>query len=224
MLIHQYDSQTGQYLSSSLADEDPRRLGRWLIPAFSTVDTLPERQSLTWPFYRDGAWTLLPDYRCRVLYRCDNGEPTEILVPGTTPDENGLTDTPRPSDQYRWQDGAWVLDPDKIAQAKQAAAMAEFDSRMTKAKQKNAGRADAYAAGLLNDEQIYNFKAWSTYQMDLVRALDQDVFPEAVEWPAEPSPYVPPPPAEPALETAREKSAQLTPYAESIAQEPAPTA
>lgn len=197
MLIHQFDNTTGAYLNSCLADADPRNDGRWLIPAFSTSDPLPERTPLSWPFYRDGAWLLLPDYRGRPFYRQDTGEPTEILAAGKTPAELNLTDKPRPSDRHTWINGEWAVSAEQLAQEKRDAMMAEFDLRMSKARAKNAGKADALAAGLLNDEETYYFKAWSAYQMALVRAIESDKFPDSVEWPDTPAPYVPPPPPEP---------------------------
>lgn len=189
MLIHNFDSQTGQYLSSRLADADPLNLGRWLVPAFSTADELPARGPLEWPFCLHDAWTLLPDWRGRILYRQDNGEPAEILVAGTTPAEAGLTDTPRPSDEYTWSNGAWAIDPAVVAAKVRSAAMAEFDARMTRAREMNAGKADALAAGLLSPEEAYYFRAWSTYQLDLVRAIQRDGFPDVVTWPADPVPF-----------------------------------
>lgn len=186
MLIHQYDAQTGAYISSCLADLDPMNADRWLVPAFSTADELPARAPLTWPFYRDGTWTLLPDYRGRMLYRQDNGEAAEILVAGTTPAENGLAESPRPSNEYTWRDGAWAIDPAIVAQHVRAAAMAEFDMRMAKARAMNTGKADAYAAGLLSREDVYYFRAWSAHQLDLVRVIQDDGFPDAVSWPDEP--------------------------------------
>jgi hypothetical protein len=194
MLIHHYDSLTGQYLSSSQPDIDPRNDARWLIPAFCTTDAPPARTPFTWPFYRDGAWTLLPDYRGRVLYRQSDGAPTELVVAGKTPDEQGLTDQPRPSTRHSWRDGGWHVAPELIAQERHDAAMAEFETRMARARKQNAGKADAFAAGLLDDEGIYYFKAWSAYQMDLVRQVEKDSFPDGVSWPTEPAPYVPPPP------------------------------
>ncbi|MEM5451887.1 tail fiber assembly protein [Paraburkholderia guartelaensis] len=186
MLIHNYDSQTGQYLSSHLAASDPLNLGRWLVPAFSTTDELPARGPLEWPFYLNGAWKLLPDWRGQILYRQDNGEPAEILVAGTTPAEAGLTDTPRPSAEYTWTDGAWALDPAVVAANVRSAAMAEFEKRMARARDMNAGKSDALAAGLLTQEEAYYFRAWSTYQLDLVRAIQRDGFPDVVTWPADP--------------------------------------
>jgi hypothetical protein len=186
MLIHQYDNHNGQYHSSRLADADPRHLDRWLIPAFSTTETMPERTALSWPFYRDGAWTLLPDYRGRILYRQDTGEAAEILVAGQTPAEHGLTETPRPSEDHTWQSNCWQIDPAVVNRRQRAAAMAEFEGRMALARVKNAGKADAYAAGLLSDAEIDDFRRWSAYQLALVRAIEQDGFPDAVVWPTEP--------------------------------------
>jgi Caudovirales tail fibre assembly protein, lambda gpK len=189
MLIHQYDAETGQYISSRLADPDPRNVDRWLVPAFSTADELPARTSLSWPFYLDGAWKLLPDYRGRMLYRQETGAPAEILVAGTTPAEHGLTETARPSDDYTFLDGAWAIDPVIVAQRIRAAAMAEFDVRMAHARTMNAGKADAYSAGLLSREEAYYFRAWSAYQLDLVRAIQREGFPDAVSWPDEPASF-----------------------------------
>ncbi|MFP6558139.1 tail fiber assembly protein [Paraburkholderia sp. B3] len=186
MLIHQYDAETGQYTSSRLADSDPLNLDRWLVPAFSTAAELPARTPLTWPFYINGAWKLLPDYRGRMLHRQDNGQAAEILVAGTTPAENGLTETPRPSDEYTWCEGAWAIDPAVVAEKARAAAMAEFEKRMTYARTMNNGKADAIAVGLLTPEEAYYFRAWSTYQLALVRAIQHEGFPDAVTWPAEP--------------------------------------
>ena len=211
MLIHQYDAETGQYISSRLADLDPLNADRWLVPAFSTVEELPARLPLTWPFYRDGAWALLPDYRGRILYRQATGEPAEILVAGTTPAEHGLTEAPRPSDDYTFRDGAWAIDPAIVAQRVRAAAMAEFDVRMSHARATNAGKADAYAAGLLSREEAYYFRAWSAYQLDLVRAIQRERFPDTVRWPDEPASFeVASAPAMAEYETRMAKAATFT--------------
>jgi len=186
MLIHNYDHQTGQYLSSNLADADPQQDGRWLIPSFATDTPLPEHPPMTWPFWQGDKWVLVPDYRGRTLYRIDNGEPSEILQAGVTPEESGLTNKQRPSDAHKWSNGDWVIDPEIVAQQKRAAAMAEFASKMTKARAANLGKSDAIAAGLLNDIETALFKAWAAYQMALVRTIEASNFPDNFEWPSEP--------------------------------------
>ncbi|MBB5469163.1 hypothetical protein HDG32_005310 [Paraburkholderia sp. CI2] len=222
MLIHQYDAATGAYVSSGLADVDPRNEDRWLLPAFSTIDSLPDRAPRTWPFYRDGAWVLLPDHRGRMLYRTDNGEPTEIVAPGITPADLNLTDNPRPSLRHTWIDGEWAVSPELIAQEKHDAMIADFERLMARARNENAGKADALAAGLLDDEQTYYFKAWSAYQMALVRALKTAASPDDVQWPDTPAPWTPPPPeAEPEPEQQIPPEPHFEPEPEADSTEPA---
>lgn len=186
MLIHNYDSITGQYIMSGLADPDPRNPDRWMVPAFSTQIPLPDRPRLTWPFFVNGAWELRPDHRGLMLYRRDSGENAEILVAGITPEEAGLTATPRPSDEYHWLDGEWVINPEIIAQRERSAAMAEFDLRMGAAKSRTTGKADALAADLLDAAGVAIFKAWAAYQIALVAVVESDSFPAARQWPPEP--------------------------------------
>ncbi|GJH39058.1 tail fiber assembly protein [Paraburkholderia hospita] len=189
MLIHQYDATDGRYISSRLADVDPKNIGRWLVPAFSTDAPLPTRAALQWPFFVKGAWILKPDYRGVMLYRTENGEPAELLMAGVTPEEAGLTLTPRPSSQHSWIDGKWELDPAIVAANVRASAMAEFEARMAHARDMNAGKSDAYASGLLSREESYYFRAWSKYQLDLVRVVQRPDFPASVVWPADPVVY-----------------------------------
>lgn len=191
MLIHHYNPTTGEYLRSGQPDADPRNDDRWLIPAFATQDTPPPRTRTTWPFYRDGTWSLLPDFRGRVCYRTDTGDATEIAVPGRTPAELGLTTTPRPSPRHSWIDETWSVSPELIEREKYDAAMAEFSRLMAVARKHTTGKADAYAAGLLDREQVYTFKAWSAYQLAVVSAIEHELFPDAVDWPSIPGPYIP---------------------------------
>ncbi|MGV4733197.1 tail fiber assembly protein [Burkholderia pseudomallei] len=199
MLIHNYNASTGEYLSSGQPDADPRNDSRWLIPSSATIEAPPPRTPTTWPFFRDGAWFLLPDYRGRVCYRTDTGEPVEIAIAGKTPDDLGLTTEPRPSPRHAWIDGAWTVPLELIEREKRDAAMAEFTRLMEVARKANTGKADAFAAGLLDDEGSYYFKAWSAYQMALVAAIESPTFPDALTWPETPARFVPPAiePAEP---------------------------
>jgi hypothetical protein len=190
MFIHHYDHQSGEYISSSLATADPRNNGRWLIPAFATDVPLIERHRNTWPFFvaRKHAWELRPDFRGMILYRTDNGEQTEIMFAGISMERAGVTDQPRPDADHVWHD-AWVIDPVRRAERTRAAAMAEFDTRLAHAREINAGKADAHAAGLLSREETYTFLAWSAYQLELVRVIQAAGFPETAQWPDPPQPF-----------------------------------
>lgn len=207
MLIHQYDSETGQYVSSRLADADPLNPARWLIPAFTTPLALPERARTTWPFFRNGEWILLPDYRGILLYRQNNGERAEVLAAGLTPADVGLTEQPRPTAQHRWTSDGWELDPAVVAAHARDAAMAEFEMRLEHARACNAGKADAYATGQLSPLEVAIFKAWAAYQLELVRAIQSPGFPESHAWPAEPDEEAI------AIEVAAEVEPEITPEA-----------
>lgn len=186
MLIYHYHPKTGQYLYTNLADEDPQHQGRWLIPAFATATPLPEHSPLTWPVWQNEQWILLPDYRGYPLYRTDNGEPSEILKAGFTPQECGLTDKFRPSSEHVWCDGDWVIDTALVTEQKRTAAMTEFEARMDKARFANLGKADALVAGLLDELGVRLFKAWAAYQMVLVSVIEAPDFPAQLNWPNEP--------------------------------------
>lgn len=187
MLVHQYDSLTGQYVSSRLADPDPVHPQGWLIPAFSTAVPLPARPRNTWPYFVDGQWVLKPDYRSIPLYSKATGEPTEITVVGVAPDDVGLTETAPPSDECKWEDGkGWVVDPSIVAAKARTAAMATFDTLMANARMNNYGKADAQAAGLLSPVDEAIFKAWAAYQWSLVRVVNAPDFPATLDWPALP--------------------------------------
>ncbi|KVN83418.1 tail fiber assembly protein [Burkholderia ubonensis] len=187
MLVNQYDSITGQYLSSRLADPDPTNPKGWLIPAFSTDVPVPDRPRNTWPFFVNGAWVLKPDYRAITLYSKATGTPTEITIVGIAPEDVGLTEIAPPSSEYKWQDGTgWVLDEAVVIANARAAAMATFDTLMAAARQKNYGKADAQAAGLLSPVEEAIFKAWAAYQWSLAKVVNAPDFPATTDWPALP--------------------------------------
>lgn len=187
MLVHQYDSITGQYISSRLAEPDPSHPTRWLIPAFSTDVPLHDRPRNTWPFFVKGVWVLKPDYRSIPLYNKANGAPTEITVAGVAPEDVGLTETAPPSDEYKWQEGTgWVVDEAVVAARARTAAMATFDMLMAAARQKNYGKADAHAAGLLGPVEEGIFKAWADYQWSLAKVVNAPDFPATLDWPQVP--------------------------------------
>jgi len=186
MQIHNFDPQTGQYTTSTFAEPDPLNESRWLQPAFSTHLSLPERERHTWPYFVGGAWELRPDFRGMLLYRQADGSAAEILTPGVTPDQAGLTSKPRPSDIRRFERGAWVIDQEAARKQKHDAALADFEKRMALAKSRTAGKADAVAAGILDAVEMAVFRAWAAYQVALVAVLEDGSFPDSPAWPEVP--------------------------------------
>ncbi|WP_052494494.1 tail fiber assembly protein [Cupriavidus basilensis] len=187
MLLHHFDSETGQYLSSTLAEADPRNQDRWLQPAFTTPDALPDRTRYTWPVRRADAWVLVPDYRGVLAYRQDTGEAVEVIQIGKTLADLGLADTPRPSSDYSWEAGGWALNSTLVDTRLRAEALAEMERRVIQARQMTAGKADAFAAGLLSDAEVASFKAWAAYQLAVAKVVDQAGYPASIVWPDPPA-------------------------------------
>ncbi|MGY4832023.1 tail fiber assembly protein [Burkholderia pyrrocinia] len=171
---------------SFLADVDPMNSTRFLVPAFCTLEPIPEREPRTWPFWRDDKWRMLPDFRGVRLYRTESGAAAEITVAGVTPDDTGLTEVPRPSDAHVWRDGAWAVDDQIVADKVRESAMNDFFARLEKARRQNLGKSDAWVTGRLSDLDAATFEAWTDYQMALSRVVESPTFPAEIEWPAEP--------------------------------------
>lgn len=188
MLCNQYDSLTGQYIVSFLADVDPMNSERFLVPAFCTLEPLPERAPRTWPFWRDDKWELLPDYRGVRLYRTESGAAAEITVAGMTLDDAGLTEVPRPSDAHVWRDGAWAIDEQLVADKERETAMNDFFVRLDKARRQNLGKSDARITGRMSDLEEATFDAWTDYQLALTNVVESPTFPADIAWPDEPNP------------------------------------
>lgn len=70
MQIHDYDRNTGEYLQTREAREDPEETKlagepRYLIPAHATTTAPPTPGEYQAPVFRDGAWQLVKDNRGR---------------------------------------------------------------------------------------------------------------------------------------------------------------
>jgi hypothetical protein len=188
MLIHSFDPVTGQYQASMLAMADARDGDRWIMPAFTTAEALPDRPPRTWPYLVQGTWELREDWRGVLLYRRDNGDAAEIVLAGITLDAAGLTLYPRPDDEHKWSEdkAAWVVDEQAVAARVRREAQAQLDTRMGRVREKLFGKTEAYTAGLLTPLEVGVYKAWAAYGLALGNLAHSPDFPTAVEWPAEP--------------------------------------
>lgn len=149
-MIYNYDSATGAYVSTSLADPSPREPGVYLIPAHATEIAPPERAPFAWPVFdaSTGTWSLVPDHRGGVFYSTATSERVEITELGKTPDDLGLTGQEPPAGFVTWDGTVWQHD---LVRTK-AAALAAIDAE--------AGRARArYITVAPGQEATYILKA-----------------------------------------------------------------
>lgn len=113
MNVYHYHPQTGEFKGIGLADPNPLMPDHWLIPAFSTTDPTPPFPS-GYSCQRVGdSWILVEDHRDEVWFSAD-GERVQIEALGPVP-EGAVTQTPRPSFEHRWENGAWTIPPIDVA-------------------------------------------------------------------------------------------------------------
>lgn len=94
--VYSYDRDTGEYRGESIAHENPRRPGVYLLPAFSTEAAPPATGEHEAAVYREGAWSIVPDWRGHVYWLAD-GSRHEITELGVEPPAGALSEPPPPS-------------------------------------------------------------------------------------------------------------------------------
>lgn len=97
--------------------------------------------------------------------------------------------TPEPEEGWTatQEDGRWLLAepfvvPPTVEQLK-ATAIAQRDFLLAEAEEAVAGMADAFIAGLLEEEDIKKFISFASYKLKLNKIDHQKGFPEKIDWP-----------------------------------------
>lgn len=99
--VYNYDRDTGEYRGEAAAHENPRRPGSYLLPAFSTETAPPPVGEHEAAVYRDGAWSVVPDWRGHEYWLAD-GSRHEIIELGVEPPDGALDEEPPvPADARR---------------------------------------------------------------------------------------------------------------------------
>lgn len=111
--VYNYSPDSGLFTAPTLADESPLEPGTYLIPAFATEIEPPPTGPREAAIFKDGEWSVVPDWRGANLYRTADGGLSTIDAVGLTPDGGGLTEIepPRPGERESvvFKDGAWFL-------------------------------------------------------------------------------------------------------------------
>ena len=71
MLVYNFDPTSGEFLSSSPADESPLQPGVYLIPANATPLAPPTATTGTAPVFVNGSWSLVADHRGDTYWTAD---------------------------------------------------------------------------------------------------------------------------------------------------------
>ena len=105
MYLHNYDPNSGEFLSTALADESPLEEGVFLIPANATQVEPPACATGQVAVFNGEAWSVVADVR-GIWY--DAGRQA-LSVNRLDVDVQGLTRIAPPSPAYDLAAGAWVL-------------------------------------------------------------------------------------------------------------------
>ena len=108
MKIYNYDANTKEFVSESLAHESPLEPGVFLVPANATKEAPPKVGQWQIPVFTGNGWTLTGDYRQATVYSTKDGKVHEVTSIGRLSED--LTLTPRPSKFHHWANNAWVED------------------------------------------------------------------------------------------------------------------
>ena len=86
MKIYNYDKDSGVLLSVAIAQENPKRKGHYLMPLYSTIVEPPSISEREIAVFRNGYWSIIPDYRGLEQIDIKTKEISEILKIGELED------------------------------------------------------------------------------------------------------------------------------------------
>lgn len=113
--IYNIHPETGEFLTTAIADASPLEPGVYLVPAFATDIAPPVLGVKQAAVFVGGAWQVKADWRAVPLYSTADGSVVTIDAIGQTPAGAGATEVPPPTAQHSWQAGVWVIDAAKVA-------------------------------------------------------------------------------------------------------------
>lgn len=96
MIIYHYHPITGEFITEGIADADPLVPDNWLIPAHSTTEQPPPKESGKAIVFENGSWKTVLDLRGTVYYLPD-GSAHKITAFGKELPEGALLEKPEPT-------------------------------------------------------------------------------------------------------------------------------
>lgn len=113
MIIYNYHRDTKEYISTTIAREDPLEPGRYLLPACATTFPPPNIGTNEVAVYdtETNTWSIEKDYRGTKYYVVDGADnPIEKIIQKIGTDIIGKPLVPPSEDNHkpRWENGKWT--------------------------------------------------------------------------------------------------------------------
>lgn len=181
MTVYNYDSETREYLASSV---EFLTVGVG-IPANSCTDAPPDNKAgfaICRAASCDG-WEYVTDHRSETVYDTETGQPVEMTALGDYP---ASVTTVAPLTAYDcWNGSEWVTDEDAQKAGQVAAAQQKKASLLAKAQSAISLWQTELQLGIISDDEKANLISWMAYIKEL-QAVDTDTAP-GINWPVSPT-------------------------------------
>lgn len=171
MKVHNYNADTGEYISTTEADESPLEPGVFLIPANATEIAPPVEKSGKVRVFSNGEWSHITDLRGTTYWLADGSEHT-VTELGELP-EGAMTTAPEKP----------ALTSDQLAaeaRAKRDGLLYSIEWRVNRYTQQK-------AAGVATNDTESQFVSVLNYAQELRDITKQSGFPDVIAWPIEPA-------------------------------------
>lgn len=179
-MVYSFHSHTREYICSN-EEFIPSGVG---LPAYSALDAplSPKAGFAVCRKTDNSGWEYLPDHRGDVVYSTETGQPIEITMPGSYPDNTTPLKPKTPYDD--WNGSEWVTDVRAAHAAEVAKADTDKNNRLNVAKKKISLWQTQLQLGMISDTDKTSLIAWMNY-ITALQAVDTSTAPE-IDWPTPP--------------------------------------
>ncbi|KUM02268.1 tail assembly chaperone [Chromobacterium subtsugae] len=186
--VYSYHPETYEYLGPSQADLSPLDPGEvWLLPACSTEAEPPPADEHQVPVFRNGDWTLQPDWRAVPLWRKQTAQAIQAQI-GDTPDSLQATALSPPPFAI-WRGDGWSVDEATQLATQTVAAQQQLQRKLAAAYQSRRPLEDASELGVATTDEQARLMDWKRYCVALSRLPQHPGWPRLADadWPNQPA-------------------------------------
>lgn len=159
------------------------------LPAHSTHIAPPNIPTGKVAVFDGSSWDIVDDYRNKIVYSKDTGQPVHIMEPGPLPSD---VTTIAPDNNYmRWNGTTWVHDAEALKNAVLSKAEEQRQNFLAEANTITADWRVELMLGTISDEDRSSLTAWMHYTKELkaldLSGLEDEAGLKSINWPQLPN-------------------------------------